>query len=55
MICYVVIGTLGKMKQGKDITITGEENAVLPYFYRMIKKDLPEKKTLEQRLEEMRS
>lgn len=42
-----------KMRQGKDTTTAGDENAMLLYFDRMNREDLPEKKTLEQRFEEM--
>lgn len=37
------------MKQGRDVTINEEENAMLLYFHRLIRDDLPEKEILEQR------
>ena len=41
------------MRQGKDTAVAGDENAMLLYFNRTNREDLPEKKTLEQRFEEM--
>jgi len=42
-----------KMSRGKDLTFVVEERAVLLYFNRTNRGDVPEKKTLEQRYEEM--